>query len=217
MTFRRSTTADRRSRTAALLAGLAGGGLLLSGCTTPTPEAEPTVTVTESASPSASSSSSTKAAAGDGKPFGAGCSSLPNNGEVPKDASLADVLGQFPQLSAFASAVDGSDVQKQIDEAGDVTVFAPTDTAFTALISSDPRLLLKPAELGKVLQYHVVQQPLAESDLPGSFKTLEGSEVSVTGADGTFVVNGETAITCGGIKAGNVTLNVVSAVLSPPS
>lgn len=215
MTFRRTTTDRSPRRTAALLAGLAGGGLLLAGCSTPSPEATPTKTVTESASPSASSE--TKAAAGDGKPFGAGCSSLPNNGEVPQDASLSDVLGQFPQLSAFASAVDGSDVQKQIDEAGPVTVFAPTDTAFTSLISSNPRLLLKPAELGKVLQYHVVQQPLAESDLPGSFKTLEGSEVSVTGADGTFVVNGETAITCGGIKAGNVTVNVVSAVLSPPS
>ncbi len=214
MTVRRVTTDRSRPRTAALLAALAGGGLLLAGCSSPTPEPAPTETVTESASPSSSAS---KPAAAAGEPFGAGCSSLPNGGKVPQDASLTDVLGQFPQLSAFASAVDGSQVQQQIEEAGDVTVFAPTDTAFTALISSNPRLLLKPDELAKVLQYHVVRERLTEEELPGSFPTLAGSDVSITGADGTYVVDGETAITCGGIGAENVTINVVSSVLSPPS
>ena len=128
------------------------------------------------------------------------------------------MLGQIPQVSAFASAVDTSGLQDRIDSAGDVTVFAPTDTAFSSLISSNPRLLLKPNDLLDVLSYHVVRSTVDESNIPGTFPTLRnGKDLSVAGSDGTYVVNGETAITCGGIKAGNVTIDIVSSVLAPPS
>ena len=223
-----STTSARARSVLPVLAASAALAVLASGCTGSTPDPAPTVTVTQQASPgpdgssssTSSPSSSSSSAAADGStsgPFGPGCSSLPNGGVFP-DADLTTVLGQIPQVSAFASAVDSSGLQDRIDSAGDVTVFAPTDTAFTALISSDPRLLLRPSDLLDVLSYHVVRSTVDASNIPGTFPTLRnGRDVSITGSDGTYVVNGETAITCGGIKAGSVTINVVSSVLTPPS
>ena len=64
----------------------------------------------------------------------------------------------------------------------------------------------------------MVRSTVDESNIPGTFPTLRsGRDVSITGSDGTYVVNGETAITCGGIRAGSVTINIVSSVLMPPS
>lgn len=221
MTTHRRTTTNRSLPSMVLPVLVACSTLaLLAGCTGGTADADPTVTVTKSASPSpssSSSSSSSSAAADASAPFGPGCSSLPNGGVFP-DADLTTVLGQIPQVSSFASAVDTSGLQKQIDDAGDVTLFAPTDKAFAALVSSDPKLLLKPKDLLDVLSYHVVRSTVDSSNIPGTFPTLEGGkDLKITGSDGTYVVNGETAISCGGIKAGNVTVNVVGSVLAPPS
>lgn len=230
MTVHRRTAVHRPLRaragtTVPLLAASATLVVLASGCTGSSPDPAPTVTVTQEASPGPDASSSSPsatpssapAAGSASTPFGPGCASLPNGGVFP-DADLTTVLGQIPQVSSFASAVDTSGLQDRIDSAGDVTVFAPTDSAFSALISSNPRLLLKPNDLRDVLAYHVVRSTVDESNIPGTFPTLRGGkDVSITGSDGTYVVNGETAITCGGIRAGSVTINVVSSVLTPPS
>lgn len=222
-TYRRTTPARsvrsaRGARTTVpLLAATATLAVLASGCSASSPDPDPTVTVTESATPSPSSSSPSSSAADTSAPFGPGCSSLPHGGVFP-DADLTTVLGKIPQVSSFASAVDTSGLQERIDDAGDVTIFAPTDKAFSALVSSDPRLLLKPKDLLDVLSYHVVRATVDESDVPGTFPTLSnGKTLKVTGSDGTYVVNGETAITCGGIQAGNVTIDLVSSVLTPSS
>jgi len=172
----------------------------------------------QTAAPSTTASSMTASG-----PFGAACSAVPASGAGSLDAlaqdPVATAASNTPQLSTLVTAVKKADLVDTLNSAQGITVFAPTNDAFSALPKptldkalGDPNGLLT-----TVLTYHVVQGQLTPDQLAGSHKTLQGGTIQVTGSGQDFTVNGNSRVVCGNIKTANATVYLIDQVLLPKS
>ena len=170
----------------------------------------------ESMAPSAS------AAAMDG-PFGAACSAVPASGAGSFDGMAADPVATAasnnPVLSTLVTAVTAAGLGDTLNSAEDITVFAPTNDAFTALDAAtlDAAMADPTGLLTTVLTYHVVPGRLAPDALAGTHTTLQGDELEVAGSGESFTVNGEAAVVCGNVQTANATVYIIDGVLLPPA
>lgn len=123
-------------------------------------------------------------------------------------------------LTTLAGAISGK-LNPDVDltgalNAGQFTLFAPTDEAFGRL---DPatveKLKTDDGLLTAVLKYHVLEGQTDPAQLAGDHKTLQGAPLTVTGSGGDLRVNGA-AVVCGGIKTANATVYLIDTVLMPP-
>ncbi|MEU0132584.1 fasciclin domain-containing protein [Streptomyces sp. NPDC006296] len=169
----------------------------------------------DTASPSPSSS---------GQPFGPGCSSLPQSGTGSAAAmakeNVATAVANNPNLSMLADAIKKTDLTTTLNDLKGSSVFAPTNDAFNKLSTAKRDALLNdPAQLKKVLSYHVVEnKTITKAELPhGTFTTLEGSTLTTSGSGDSFKVNGTVPITCGDIATQNATVFILDGVLVPPT
>ena len=173
-----------------------------------------------SQAPAAPSTTASSTASG---PFGAACSAVPASGAGSLDAlaqdPVATAASNTPQLSTLVTAVKKADLVDTLNGAQGITVFAPTNDAFSALPKptldkalGDPKGLLT-----TVLTYHVVQGQLAPDQLAGSHKTLQGGTLEVTGSGQDFTVNGNSSVVCGNIQTANATVYLIDQVLLPKS
>jgi uncharacterized surface protein with fasciclin (FAS1) repeats len=156
-------------------------------------------------------------------PFGAGCPALPDSGAGSLEAlaqdPVATAASNTPELSTLVTAVKKADLVNTLNSAQGITVFAPTNDAFSALPKptldkalGDPKGLLT-----NVLTYHVVQGQLTPDQLAGSHKTLQGGTIEVTGSGQDFKVNGNSGVVCGNVKTANATVYLIDQVLLPKS
>ena len=156
-------------------------------------------------------------------PFGTACSAVPASGAGSLDAlaqdPVATAASNTPELSTLVTAVKKADLVNTLNSAQGITVFAPTNDAFSALPKptlnkalSDPKGLLT-----TVLTYHVVQGQLTPDQLAGSHKTLQGGTIQVTGSGQDFTVNGNSRVVCGNIQTANATVYLIDQVLLPKS
>jgi uncharacterized surface protein with fasciclin (FAS1) repeats len=196
----------------AALAGVLGLALLGAACTsndtgTQTPAASPTTAAPMTAS----------------APFGAACPALPASGPGSLDAlaqdPVATAAANTPDLSTLVTAVTKADLAGTLNSAEGITVFAPTNDAFSALPEAtldkalgDPKGLLT-----TVLTYHVVPGQLTPDQLAGSHKTLQGDTLEITGSGEEFTVNGNSSVVCGNLKTANATVYLIDQVLLPSS
>ncbi|MEV0578018.1 MULTISPECIES: fasciclin domain-containing protein [unclassified Streptomyces] len=158
----------------------------------------------------------------DSGPFGPACASLPKEGAgsaagMAKDP-VATAASHNPALSTLVTAVKKAGLVDTLNNAKDITVFAPTNDAFKKIPKADlAKVLSNKAMLTKILTYHVVGQPIAPSELPnGSFKTLEGSKLTTDGSAKSYEVNDTAKIVCGNVKTANATVYIIDTVLMPP-
>ncbi|MFE3603567.1 fasciclin domain-containing protein [Streptomyces sp. NPDC059142] len=171
--------------------------------------------------PSPSPSVSSSVPSGD-KPFGPGCSKLPQSGSgsVKEMASqeLATAVSNNPELSTLADALKKAGLTDSLNKDQDITVFAPTNTAFNSLGKEQlTKLLANTGALKKQLTYHVVDKKITPDQLShGTFTTKEGSTLTTSGSGTSFKVNDTASITCGNIKTTNGTIYVIDGVLTPP-
>jgi uncharacterized surface protein with fasciclin (FAS1) repeats len=97
------------------------------------------------------------------------------------------------------------------------TVFAPTDAAFAKI---DPATLDKlktdSTLLTSILTYHVVPGQASAAQVSGTHKTVQGGEVTVTGAGNNLKVNNADVV-CGGVRTANATVYLIDTVLMPPA
>lgn len=140
------------------------------------------------------------------KPFGAACSSVPKDGAgsfagMAKDP-VATAASHNPALSTLVTAVKKAGLVDTLNNAQDITVFAPTDDAFAKIPQADlDKLLADKEQLTKVLTYHVVGRKLAPSQLDkGSFTTLAKSELTTSGSDLAYTVNDTSKVVCGNVR-----------------
>src|SRR5215218_7587368 len=156
-------------------------------------------------------------------PFGAACSAVPASGPGSLDAlaqdPVATAASTTPELSTLVTAVKKADLVDTLNSAQGITVFAPTNDAFSALPKAtldkalgDPKGLLT-----TVLTYHVVPGQLTPDQLAGSHKTLQGATLEVTGSGEDFTVNGNSGVVCGNVKTANATVYFIDQVLLPKS
>ncbi|MBV9389459.1 MAG: fasciclin domain-containing protein [Chroococcidiopsidaceae cyanobacterium CP_BM_ER_R8_30] len=135
--------------------------------------------------------------------------------------NIVDVAASNSSFSTLVQAVKAAGLTSTLSSNGPYTLFAPTDTAFAALPKGTLQNLLKPAnkqKLVKILTYHVVLGDITSSQLKsGSFKTLEGSPVTVkvNSTDNTVTVN-KAKVTQADIPASNGVIHAINKVLIPP-
>ncbi|ORW00910.1 cell surface protein [Mycobacterium kyorinense] len=134
---------------------------------------------------------------------------------------VATAASNNPELTTLTAAVSGQ-LNPQVNlvdtlNNGQYTVFAPTDAAFNKLPASTiDQLKTNSNMLSSILTYHVVQGQISPAKIPGSHKTLQGANVSVTGQGNDLRVN-NAGLVCGGVPTANATVYMIDTVLMPPA
>ncbi|MFE1316261.1 fasciclin domain-containing protein [Kitasatospora phosalacinea] len=206
-----------RSRPFAALAAAGALVLALGACSSSGTGSD---TAAPASSPALSPSPSAVAAAAG--PFGPACASVPADGAGSFAGMAADPVATAashnPLLSTLVAAVKQAGLVDTLNSAQNVTVFAPTDDAFAKIPKADlDALLADKAKLTEVLTYHVSPDRLAPAALAGTHPSLEGGDLTVSGAGREFTVNGGAKVLCGNVQTANATVYLVDTVLMPAS
>ncbi|TPG36929.1 fasciclin domain-containing protein [Mycolicibacterium hodleri] len=185
-----------------------------------------------SSSVMSSSTSSAPAMTGAADPaanlVGTGCAGYA--AQVPEGAGsvagmakdpVATAASNNPLLTTLTAAVSGklNPGVNLVDtlNGGEFTVIAPTDDAFAKIDAATLEKLKTDAPLlTSILTYHVIPGQLSPEQVAGKHKTVEGSEVTVTGA-GEALKFDESGLVCGGVKTANATVYMVDTVMMPPA
>ena len=189
-----------------------------------------------SASPSSSSAqamtsaapSSSAAAAPASDLVGTGCAGYAE--QVPSGPGsvagmamdpVATAASNNPVLTTLTAAVSGklNPGVNLVDtlNGGDFTVIAPTDDAFAKIDAATLEKLKTDAPLlSSILTYHVIPGQLSPAQVAGTHETVEGGEVTVSGA-GEALKFDDSGLVCGGVKTANATVYMVDTVMMPPA
>ncbi len=131
-------------------------------------------------------------------------------------ANIAETAKQAGQFSTLLAAVEAAGLAGALTGDAKLTVFAPTDEAFSKLPAGTVEGLLKdiPA-LKNILTYHVVEGNVKAADVIKlkSAKTLQGAEVAIDAANGVRI-NDATVIKAD-VLADNGVIHVIDTVLLP--
>merc|ERR1712113_468674 len=121
---------------------------------------------------------------------------------------------QNANLTAFLGAAQNASVASTLLGAEDLTIFAPSNSAFQDIGSLTSNLTMD--QLANILSYHVIEGTVAySSDLSNtSLTTLQGDDVEITIADGAVMVNNATVVNANILFAGGV-IHVIDQVLNP--
>jgi uncharacterized surface protein with fasciclin (FAS1) repeats len=139
------------------------------------------------------------------------------NGEKDLVNTAIDA-GSFTTLVAALGAATLVDALSGDDP---LTVFAPTDDAFTALPDGLVACLLKEDNidaLSAILTYHVVSGEVLSTDLTDGMMapTLQGEDVTINTTDGVVINDSATVVTAD-VMTTNGVIHIIDAVLVPPS
>jgi uncharacterized surface protein with fasciclin (FAS1) repeats len=131
---------------------------------------------------------------------------------------VATAASRNPVLSTFYSTIQKANLVDTLNNAQNITVFAPANAAFQNV--SQPmldRILTDGAELDKTLTYHVVGRRIGPTELaPGNFDSLEGATLSTSGSGQTVTINGRANVVCGNFQTANATVYIIDNLLIPP-
>ncbi|MFJ5546850.1 fasciclin domain-containing protein [Streptomyces sp. NPDC093225] len=155
------------------------------------------------------------------QPFGPACAGVPKEGAGSFDGMAKDPVATAasnnPALSTLVAAVKQAGLVDTLNNAKDITVFAPTNDAFAKIPKADlDEVLADKATLTKILTYHVVGQRLAPEQLEnGSFETLQKGMVTAAGSGEAYKVNDTASVVCGNVKTANANVYIIDTVLMP--
>ncbi|MFF4293986.1 fasciclin domain-containing protein [Streptomyces vinaceus] len=155
------------------------------------------------------------------QPFGPACAGVPKEGAGSFDGMAKDPVATAasnnPALSTLVAAVKQAGLVDTLNNAKDITVFAPTNAAFAKIPKADLDKVLADKELlTKILTYHVVGQRLTPKQLEnGSFETLQKGMVTTKGSGEAYKVNDTAAVVCGNVKTANADVYIIDTVLMP--
>ncbi len=134
---------------------------------------------------------------------------------VYPDKTIVELIVEDGRFTTLVGALQAVELVDALSQEGPFTVFAPTDTAFSALDEIPGADALK-----EILLYHVASgrlntAKLLEQELT---KTLQGENVKVS-FDGSneIVINDTVKLLSSNIGGSNGVIHVINAVLIPPS
>jgi uncharacterized surface protein with fasciclin (FAS1) repeats len=222
-------SANRKAIAAAGLATLAIIGTSACSKASSTEASSSSATTSSSAVAMTSPAPSSSAAADPAADLvGTGCAGYAE--KVPTGAGsvagmaqdpVATAASNNPLLTTLTSAVSGklNPGVNLVDtlNGGEFTVLAPTDDAFAKLDAATiDKLKVDAPLLNSILTYHVIPGQLSPAQVAGKHKTVEGGEVTVTGA-GEALKFDTSGLVCGGVHTANATVYMVDTVLMPPA
>jgi uncharacterized surface protein with fasciclin (FAS1) repeats len=205
-----------------VVAAGAMAGLAACGGTTSAASGGSAASVTQAPASGSPMTSMPMSSADSSAPFGTACSTVPSSGSGSfsgmAQAPVATAASNNPVLSTLVSAVKAAGLVDTLNNAKNVTVFAPDNAAFAKLPAATLKsVLANKAELTKILTYHVVPKRLTPADLAtGSFPTVEGGSVTASGTGQDYKVN-DANVVCGNVQTANATVYIVDSVLMPTS
>ncbi|PWI16874.1 fasciclin [Streptomyces sp. Act143] len=214
----------RIRRTAVTLAAAAVLPLALSACSdsgSDSAGSDSSAKASSSAPASDESMAGSDSSTGMDEPFGPACASVPKSGAGSFDGMAQDPVATAasnnPALSTLVSAVKKAGLVDTLNNAQNITVFAPTNDAFAKIPKATlDKVLNDKAQLTKILTYHVVGQKLTPQDLEkGSFETLEKSKLTTSGSGESYTVNDSAKVVCGNVKTANANVYIIDTVLMP--
>ncbi|MEV5531055.1 fasciclin domain-containing protein [Streptomyces prunicolor] len=213
----------RIRRTAVVLAASAVLPLALSACgSSGSDSAKSDASTKASAAATDNSMSGSDAGTAD-QPFGTGCAAVPKSGSGSFDGMAQDPVATAasnnPALSTLVAAVKKAGLVDTLNNAQNITVFAPTNDAFAKIPKATlDKVLADKAQLTKILTYHVVGQKLTPANLEkGSFDTLEKSKLTTAGSGESYTVNDSAKVVCGNVRTANANVYIIDTVLMPTS
>lgn len=133
------------------------------------------------------------------------------------NGTIVDAAVATPELSTLVSLVKAAKLVDALSAPGNLTVFAPTNSAFGKvpaplldLIGGDTALLTQ------VLTYHVVAKPVdpRRSLVPTQATTLQGQTVYL-GYDANGASVNQSVASCTGVKTSNGVVWLIDSVLLP--
>lgn len=139
-----------------------------------------------------------------------------------KKAESKDIVDTAVGAKSFTTLVAAAKAAGLVDTLkgdGPLTVFAPTDEAFSKLPKGTVAELLKPenkTKLQNILKYHVVSGKVMASDVVklDSAKTVLGQKVKIKVTDGGVMVN-KAKVLKTDIACSNGVIHVIDSVLLP--
>jgi uncharacterized surface protein with fasciclin (FAS1) repeats len=215
----RTPDRNKTGRTGALAMAATAAALALTaaacGSTSSTSTAAPAASP-RAASPSASM---TEPAAAAGT-VGTDCGMIPAAGMGSMHGMAMDPVitaaSHNPLITTLAAEVAKAGLTSTLNDAKNITVFAPDNAAFKNLTAHDMTMMSSPAELAKILKYHVVVGHTTPADLASgmTLTTLEGSTLKASKMGAVYEVN-NAAVTCGNLHTANATVYIINKVLMP--
>ena len=141
---------------------------------------------------------------------------------LPADKNIVQTAQALPQFSILVEAVVAANLQGALSATGPLTVFAPTNDAFAALLTelgvTKAQLLANTPLLTKVLTYHVLNSRVLKADVPLAtpIATLEGETFTV---DSTLAITDKRGrkanITATDVLTSNGVIHVIDKVILP--
>ena len=143
--------------------------------------------------------------------------------EVPApDKNIVQLAQGNAELSTLVTALSKyPDLVSTLSGAGKFTVFAPTNAAFSNLLTTlglSSLDAIPEATLKSVLQYHVVTTGAFNANqlTNGNVTAASGQAIAVN-VDKGVTLNGNTKVTTADVQATNGVVHVIDAVLVPPN
>ncbi len=141
--------------------------------------------------------------------------------------TIADITATDERFSTLNQALLNTNLTSALREQSNLTVFAPTDAAFSALATelgiTPAALLADRALLTSVLQYHVLASRVPQASVPlgRAITPLAGGVFKIESVGGGLVVtdgrNRTSRITQTDVPAANGVIHIVDRVLLPPN
>lgn len=138
---------------------------------------------------------------------------------LPETKTIVDVASGAGSFETLLAAAEAAGLVSTLSGDGPLTVFAPTDEAFSALPKGTVASLLQPAnrsKLAEVLKYHVVAGRVYSDQAIGlsSAPTVAGPSIGITPTDGGANINDARLLETD-IDASNGVIHVIDRVLLP--
>jgi len=151
------------------------------------------------------------------------CEFLPGEGDPGGPDALeneaADVaLTWMPVLTVFEAGVRATGLDEDLNAADGITILAPTDDAFDAVLSEqtlDDLILFRQDELRALLERHVIDEPLGLAELvaAGTVTTRAGEAVTVTAEGDMARLDQDVVTVCADYRVGNGRIHIIDGVL----
>lgn len=155
--------------------------------------------------------------------FASSCNNSENPNPPPAPSTVLTLVKNNPDLAILAAAITKAGLDTALNNAANLTIFAPTNAAFiaagfplatiNALTPLDVTSVLTP-----ILTYHVLGKKVLAADIPVSdtVATLSGKNIFASkNVNGSFV-NG-VRITAADAIASNGAVHTIAKVLTPPT
>jgi len=146
---------------------------------------------------------------------------------VPTTPNAVEFASDNANFSSLVAALSRANLVETLSGDGPFTIFAPTNTAFQALLDSNPAWNsledIPVATLTTVLTNHVVSGNVKSTDLStGYVESLSATPYGVNAnlfvnTDGGVTINGTTTVTGADNEVSNGVIHVVDQVILPPN